>query len=98
MCNKGKRTFKTLTGFQQHQRSRKENQVTQSNLALLSSKSILLTTDTCDNIWNENITLIESKIYSAYNDIVYWKKELFLLPTGAAGKGFIEEMMRLVNS
>ena len=39
-----------------------------------------------------------NRIYSAYNDIVYWKKELFLLPTGAAGKGFIEEMIRLVNS
>ena len=55
-------------------------------------------TDTCDNIWNENITLIEGKIDSAYNEIVYWKKVFFLSPTGAAGKGFIEEMIRLVNS
>ena len=55
-------------------------------------------TDTCDNIWNENIMLIEGKIDSAYNEIVYWKKVFFLLPTGAAGKGFIEEMIRLVNS
>ena len=31
-------------------------------------------TDTCDNIWNENIMLIEGKIDSAYNEIVYWKK------------------------
>ena len=31
-------------------------------------------TNTCDNIWNENIMLIEGKIDSAYNEIVYWKK------------------------
>ena len=98
MCSKCKRTFKTHQGLQQHQRSCKENQVTQSNLTILSSRSISLNTDTCDNIWNENITLIERKIYSAYNEIIYWKKLLFLLPTGAAGKGFIAEMIRLVNS
>ena len=67
-------------------------------MTILSSKSISFTTDTCDDIWNENKTFIESKIDSAYNQIVYWKKVLFLLPTGAAGKGFIEEMIRLVNS
>ena len=83
--------------MQQHQRSCKENQVTQSNLTIISSESISFTTDACDNIWNENKTFIESKIDSAYNEIVYWKKVLFLLPTGAAGKGFIEEMIRLVN-
>ena len=55
VCNKCKRTFKTHWGLQQHQRSCKENQVTQSNLTILSSKSISLTTDTSDNIWNENI-------------------------------------------
>ena len=61
-------------------------------------KSISVNTDACDNIWNENITLIESKIGSVYSEIVYWKKVLFLLTTGAAGKGLIEETIRLVNS
>ena len=50
VCNKCKRTFKTHRRLQQHQRSCKENQVTQSNLTILSSQSISLTTDTCDNI------------------------------------------------
>ena len=61
-------------------------------------KSISVNTDACDNTWNENITLIESKIGSVYSEIVYWKKVLFLLTTGAAGKGLIEETIRLVNS
>ena len=66
-------------------------------MTILSSKSIPLTIDTCDSIWNENKTFIEGKIDSTYSEIVYWKKVLFLLPTGAAGKGYIEEMIRFVN-
>ena len=42
--------------------------------------------------------VIESKIAFAYNKIVYWQKVLFLLPTGTARQGFVEEMKRLVNS
>ena len=48
-------------------------------------------------IGNDNKTLIESKIESAYNKIVYYKKVLFLIPTGAAGKGFIGKIIRLIN-
>ena len=51
--NKCKRTL-THQGLQKYQRSCKENQVIQSDLTILSSKSISLTTETCDNIWNEN--------------------------------------------
>ena len=98
MCNKCKRTFKTHPGLQKHQRSCKENQVTQSNLTILSSQSIYLTRDTCGDIWNENKTFIEIKIDSAFNEIVYWKQVLFLLPTEAAGDGFIEQMIKIVNS
>ena len=49
VCNKCKRTFKTHRGLQQHQRSCKENQITQSNLTILSLQSISLTRDTCEN-------------------------------------------------
>ena len=37
-------------------------------------------------------------INSGYNEIVYWKKVLLLLPTGAAGIGSIEKMIRFINS
>ena len=90
VCNKCKRTFK--------KRTYKENQVTRPHLTILSSKSISITADICDNIWNQNVTLIKSKIDSAYNECVYGEKVSFELPTGAAGKGFIEEMKRLVNN
>ena len=77
MSHKCKRTFETHRGLQQHRRSCKEYLVTESNLTILSSKSISLTTDTCDNIWNENKRFIEGKINSAYNEIVCWKKKCF---------------------
>ena len=47
---------------------------------------------------NENKTFVKSKIYFAYSEVVYWKKVLFLLRSGAAGKRFIEEITKLVNS
>ena len=37
-------------------------------------------------------------INSGYNEIVYWKKVLLLLPTGAAGIGSIEKMIRFINN
>ena len=98
VCNKCKRTLKHIedcNNINDHVRKIKSlNQTWQHYLRNL----FLSTQIRCHNIWNENITLIESKIDSAYNELVYWKKVLFLLSTGAAGKGFIEETIRLVNS
>ena len=33
-----------------------------------------------------------------YNEIVIWKRNLFMLPTGNAGKCFLEEMTKLINA
>ena len=35
-------------------------------------------------------------IDEAYDDIVHWKRNIFLLPSGAAGKSFIQEITRLL--
>ena len=34
---------------------------------------------------------------TAYEQIVYWQQNLFLLPTGKVGKKFIREIIRLIN-
>ena len=34
----------------------------------------------------------------AYEKIVFWKKNLFMLPTGNAGKNYIKEVTRLLNA
>ena len=50
-----------------------------------------------NQIWGKcSVSLIEKKITSAYEKIVHWKKNIFLLPSGKAGKDFINEMTRLV--
>ncbi|MEM7298736.1 MAG: C2H2-type zinc finger protein [Bacteroidota bacterium] len=36
-------------------------------------------------------------ISAAYEEIVHWKKNLFLVPSGAAGKKFVKESARLVD-
>ena len=37
-------------------------------------------------------------IDTAYNDIIHWKHNIFLLPSGAAGKSFIQEITRLLQA
>ena len=41
--------------------------------------------------FEENVTFI-------YEQIVYWKKNLFLLPMGKASKLFIDELTKLFNA
>ena len=37
-------------------------------------------------------------IDEAYNDIIHWKRNIFLLPSGATGKAFIREITRLLQA
>ena len=51
-----------------------------------------------DFYWNT----VHGRIYQkdleyAYNQKVYWRKNIFIVPTGAAGKKFIDEISRLLN-
>ena len=48
--------------------------------------------------WGErNLLEISKKIQDAYERIVFWKKILFMLPTGAAVKKYITETTKLMN-
>ena len=62
-----------------------------------SSGTILVTTDGSNNTWNKKITYTKKKLDLAYDPVAHWKKALSLLPTGAVGKSFIDEMTRFVN-
>ena len=49
--------------------------------------------------WDEKPgTTFVNKLNNAYNKIVYWRKNLFLGPTGALGKSFINKMTRMINA
>ena len=37
-------------------------------------------------------------IGEAYNDIIHWKRNIFLVPSGATGKLFIQEITRLLQA
>ena len=50
-------------------------------------------------VWGNHTKQDPEQIISAiYNEIVYWRKNLFLLPSGKSGKYFISEGIRLINS
>ena len=42
--------------------------------------------------------LIGEVINTMYKAIVFWRRNLFTLPSGAAGKIFIKESTRLINA
>ena len=86
VCNKCKRSSETHRRLQQHQQSCKENQVTHSNLTILSSKSNFLTAYTWDNIWNENATLIKSKIDPCLQSNCILEKSAFLITKWSSRK------------
>ena len=49
--------------------------------------------------WNEKPgTLFVNELNNAYEKIVYWRKNLFLPPTRATGKCFVNEMTGLINA
>ena len=39
----------------------------------------------------------EALIHDAYEKIIQWKRNIFMLPTGASGKKYIDETTRLFN-
>ena len=41
--------------------------------------------------------MYQKDLEEAYNQIVYWRKNTFMVPTGGAGKKFIDEISRLLN-
>ena len=43
-------------------------------------------------------SVIENDINVCYEKIVFWKKNMFTLPNGAAGKNFIRELTRLLTA
>ena len=43
------------------------------------------------------VTTFEKDLNSAYEKIVHWKKNLFMLPSGASGKKYVEEVTRLMK-
>ena len=86
-----------------HQRSWKGNprnreQSVASTINVSHDDQNIVVTDTvfkCGDI--DGTTFIE-RVEQIYEKVVYWKKNLFLLPTGKSGKLYIDESVKLLNS
>ena len=59
----------------------------------------VIASEECTNIrWGEqNLRVVSKKIQDANERIVFWNKNLFMLPTGAAAKKHITETKKLMN-
>ena len=100
LCSTCCRTFKTTRGLNQHRRNCQQNwkNVTKQTNTVLTSSEI------SDNpILNQEVNEVEQpetffvKIERLYEELVYWKRNLFEIPTGNAGKEFINELTSYVN-
>ena len=109
-CENCIRTFRTPRGLNQHMRMRtclklnnepkkppdKSDHV---NNTQPSAKSDDITQNfTILYKWGElDGNVFEKHLHSIYEQIVYWRKNVFLLPTGKLVQSYIEETTRLMN-
>ena len=98
-CNKN---YKTKTGWAKHTNNCKDSQNSRQNLTLEDQNKIPPqvnnTEETIFYPWANASTVITlNAINQVYDKVVFWRKNLFLLPTGSAGKKYIEETTRLMN-
>ena len=87
----------------------KENNIN-SNTAINDSSNIAATNDKSDShdsngnrdyetyFWSDvRGTVFEKDLNDAYEKIVHWKRNLFMMPSGAVGKKYIEEITCLLK-
>ena len=105
-CKLCKRTFRTVRGLNQHLRTCSSRNATETILAV--DKKLLIENVSDNQVseqtmcflykWGEydNITF-ERNVNFVYEKVVYWRKNLFLLPTGKAGQCYIDEITKLMD-
>ena len=53
----------------------------------------------CDPVcWNADIETLKARFRSMYDEVVHWRRNVFLLPYGAAGNKFVDELARLIQA
>ena len=103
------RMFPTYRRLSQHLRNFLKRSTTTKAMSSLSQPNPSFTTTPNENIvknatqlrfkWGEKkYSVISTQIENAYEKIVFWNKNIFMLPTGAACKKSISETTRLMNA
>ena len=94
-CNSCNRRFKTLRGLNQHLRYCSNNYSNNSSIPPDPPPI----NEEISYKWGEyENAIFETNINDVYERIVYWRKNLFMLPTGKVGKRYIDETTRLMNA
>lgn len=99
----------TKRGLSKHMRSCKRKNTPHVSMidtedVPLAAQTSVETTDTetlepAMKVWgNHSTDELTQIINSIYEEIVFWRKNLFKLPSGAAGKLYIKEITRLIQS
>ena len=110
-CYKCRRILKSIGGLKLHKRSckgaalafisdlstRTEENKNLTKITVSSIEDNALTSTQNDSLFQRDENDYIKTINSAFEKIVYWKKNHFDLPKGAVGKTFINEMTKLID-
>ena len=105
------RTFSTKGGRTNHEKScrKKQNESSYKTRAEKDSVALSSTTETAETdvtafpstqfVWGTKSSVEFNTILEfAYERIVFWRRNLFLVPSGSAGKKYVSETARLINA
>jgi len=96
-CNICDRGFRSKRGLNQHQRVCKDSSM-EENLITVSTSENESPQIEIGFKWGEfDGKEINKNFDFVYEKVVFWRKNLFMLPTGRAGKKFIDEITRLLH-
>ena len=101
-CNGCKRNFKTRRRFSQHQRlctavSLQDDRPSTSELELKEPNEHLINSTIFKSAEVDEKEFIE-RLQQIHEKAAYWKRNLFLLPSGKAGRSFIDEIASLLKN
>ena len=102
-CHLCERCFGTERGRTLHlnccSRKHPANESPPVNVATIPTASTSSTLPQPTRIWgNHSNNDLKQIVNSIYEEIVFWRKNVFMLPSGAAGKAFVKEITRIIDA
>ena len=92
------RNFRTNRGLIQHLKTCRRKQA-DNVLQHSSANDVLNEAQVRERYYWKEVpaNIFERDIQQVYYKIVYWRKNIFMVPSGGGGKKFIKEITRLIN-
>ena len=92
------RNFHTNRGLIQHSKTWRRKQA-DNVLQHSSANDVLNEAQVRERYYWKEVpaNIFERDIQQVYYKIVYWRKNIFMVPSGGGGKKFIKEITRLIN-